>query len=77
MCVGLHWYTEGTTKAKISNFQAEDAVLYKEVLGLKVTVQHSMLVAMSQTLDQLVHEVLGSTSNGCQPIDHEELLHSP
>lgn len=58
MGVALDWDTERSSQAQISDLQAKVGVVDEEVLGLQVAMHYSMLVAVSQTLDQLVHETL-------------------
>lgn len=58
MCIGLDWYAESSAKAQVGNFQAGALVIHEEVLWLEVSVHDAVLVAVSHTLDELVHETL-------------------
>ena len=56
--VALDGDTEGTAQAQVCNFHTEGCIVHQQVLGLEITVQNTMLVAVCQPLDQLVGQVL-------------------
>ncbi len=53
--------TERAAKPQIRNLQAVSLIVHKQVLRLQVAVHHAVLVAVRDSLHQLVHEALRST----------------
>lgn len=58
VCVALDWDAEGPAQAQVGDLEAHGAVVDQQVLRLEVAVQHAVLVAVRQALDELVQEVL-------------------
>lgn len=58
MCVAFDGDAECTAKTQVGNLAAHDAVINQQVLGLQVSVHDTVLVAVREALDQLVHEAL-------------------
>lgn len=57
MSVSAQRNTKGTSKTKISQLQVTIAI-NKQILGLQVTVQNTVTVAVTDTLNQLSHKLL-------------------
>lgn len=58
MCVAFDWYAKSTTQAKVCYLQGHRLVIHKKVLWLEVSVHYTVLVAVCQALDELVHHAL-------------------
>lgn len=55
--VGAEGHTKGSRESEISKLEVSVAV-DKEILGLQITVQHAVAVAVTDALAQLAHELL-------------------
>ena len=55
MCVGAHRGCEASGQAKVSNLDGVCVALHQDVLGLQVTVQHSIGMNEGHSLQHLVH----------------------
>lgn len=57
MSIGTQWYTKGTRQTKIGQLEVT-LLVDEEILGLQIAVEHSVSVAVSDTLAELAHEFL-------------------
>ena len=58
MGVALDWDADCAPQSQVCNFEALRLIVHQQVLGLQVPVHHAMLVHVSCSFDQLVHEAL-------------------
>ena len=49
---------ECSAQTQVCNLEGVGAVIHQQVLRLQISMHDSMLVTVSHTLEQLVHEVL-------------------
>ena len=59
MRIALDWDAKRSSKPKISNLQGVSGVVNKEILGLEISMEDSMGVAVVDSSHQLVCEFLG------------------
>lgn len=57
VCVRSQWDTESSCETKISQLQVAVSI-NQQVLWLQVSVQHPVTVTISNSLNQLCHELL-------------------
>ncbi len=71
MGVGSDGDRERPPKTKVSNLEDLGGLVYQQILRLQITMHHAVLVAVSTTLQQLVHEALHCRSIFSQaPFEH-------